>query len=147
VSAVASGLWPADEVARRLIGELIAADGARPELEVDLSWQAGEPWAVRVRFVAADVTWLLGRELLGEGLVRPVGLGDLRVCLDEQDGGLLLDLASPSGCARVWLDAAEVTEFLVATYRVLGPEAAAAVVHAQIDAELAELADWIGGAW
>jgi hypothetical protein len=143
VSATTGGPRPADGVTHWLVGQLIAPNGARKPLDVDLIWEPAEPLCVQVRFVAADVTWLLGRELLGEGLIRPTGYGDVRVA--SQEGAVELQLASPSGCALVRLDAAEVTDFLAATYRVIGPDEAAALVHVQLEAALAALLDQAGG--
>jgi hypothetical protein len=134
---------PVDGVAHWLVGELVGGDGSRTPVDVDLSWEWVDPLTVRIRFVAPDVVWLVGRELLGEGLVRPTGRGDVQVCLLGARAQVWV--SAPDGCADVRLDAAEVTDFLVATYRAVGPDEATAIVHTQLEAGLATLLDQPGG--
>jgi hypothetical protein len=95
-----------------------------------LVYDSADPFAVRVRFggdstddvgaagyCAPDddggVEWLLGRDLLRDGLTAPAGEGDLR--LWPARGGLdvlFLQLRAPSGEALFELSAALVGDFL-----------------------------------
>ena len=145
MSPAVGGRWPepADEVRHWLIGELVAPGGARTPMDVDLAWGRTDPLAVRVVFLEAGKTWLVGRELLGEGLVRRAGGGDVEV--RPCDARVQLLFSAPGGAAVVRFAAAEVMSFLVETYQLVGPDEAAAIVHAQIEASLAVLLGASGG--
>jgi hypothetical protein len=109
--------------------ELVRADVVavvHPESEcvaVTLSWTTAEPYAVAMCFQvgrteAADVTWLVSRELLAEGLAdrAGAGIGDIRI-----ERGLTgpsdvqVTLTTPTGHTAMWFDAEELAEFLEAT--------------------------------
>jgi sporulation and cell division protein SsgA len=113
-----------------------------------LTWQVSNPYAVELLFVAggvkqADVTWLLSRELLAEGLSSEAGWGDVRLGPDPRDpDALVLRLESPAGKARFRFAARPLAEFLDATLRhvPLGWE----LLWVPIDAEITALLE--GGA-
>ncbi|MFB7949199.1 SsgA family sporulation/cell division regulator [Kitasatospora phosalacinea] len=88
------------------------------DIPVRFGYHADDPFAVALEFLgpAAEAgTWLFARDLLWEGLQKPVGLGDvriwppcpchgrphLRIMLQGGDGSILLDL--PVRKVRRWL--------------------------------------------
>lgn len=67
----------------------VELDGAQPvRVELALSWSPRDPYTVRASFQAAGtqkVKWLLGRELLEQGLLFPAGQGDVFLCTNPWD--------------------------------------------------------------
>jgi sporulation and cell division protein SsgA len=86
------------------------------EVPAVLSYAAHDPFAVRIGFGDASgdgVTWLLGRELLADGLQCPAGDGDVRIWPARTSGDVLyLHLRAPSGEALFELSRATVAAFL-----------------------------------
>lgn len=98
------------------------------EVPAVLGYDAGDPWAVLVRFgddgspgsPDDGVEWLLARDLVHAGLSHPVGEGDVRVwpARDAPDV-LFLELRAPSGHALFQVSRRVVTDFLAATERLV----------------------------
>src|SRR5919199_5659930 len=122
------------------------------EVPALLSYDPLDPFAVRIAFgevgpdgddtvssLAEDgVCWLVGRELVEEGLRRPAGDGDVRVWPSVSTADVLfLHLRAPSGEALFELSRAAMAAFLRGTAALvpLGAEAAAL----RIDDELTAL--------
>lgn len=84
---------------------------------VALSWTADEPSIVSATFrvgLQEQKGWVLGRELLGEGLLYPVGMGDVFLTPDPFDPwSVVLVLSSDSGRAGFRMPAEFVSDFLV----------------------------------
>jgi hypothetical protein len=99
------------------------------------------PFAVSTVFHTSegDVTWVFGRDLLEDGLIGPVGQGDVAVWPSHTAGRrvVCLSLASPSGSALLEAAQADVVEFLDATFAItpMGTE----MDELDLDAELLEL--------
>ena len=110
---------------------------------VELTWRASYPYAVELLFMAAhgdahDVSWLVARDLLTEGLYLPTGLGDVHVrphqC-DPETTVLVLD--AHEGRAEFVLDTDVLSDFLQATYEHIPP--GAEYMALDLDTHLARL--------
>jgi len=108
--------------------------GAPSEVSALFSYDARDPYAVRITFGSArdggtdTVTWLIGRELLRAGLDRPTGDGDVRVGPTvARSDVLFLWLRAPSGEALMELSRTELAAFVRGTETVVpfGAEGAA----------------------
>ena len=90
-----------------------------------LSYEVSDPYAVRITFGDVDddggsaepaddgVAWLVGRELLQDGLDRPSGEGDVRLWPAQGSADVLfLHLRAPSGEALFELSRATLAAFL-----------------------------------
>ena len=114
-------------------------------VRADLSYDAGDPYAVSVAFhtgqgAAADVVeWTFARQLLTDGVTAPVGQGDVQVWPSTTAGEqvVCLSLSSPSGKALFEVPVPELVEFLTMTYAAVptGSESE----HVDVDAELEAL--------
>src|SRR5690349_1817800 len=97
--------------------EFVRPDGSMEPMNVDLQYRSDDPHAVTMRFQARDQEsiWLVGRELLADGLLAPTGLGDVRL---RPEGGdvLVLDLFTEDSHAVFHLSAEELDRFLQSTY-------------------------------
>lgn len=97
--------------------EFVRPDGSIEPMNVDLQYRSDDPHAVTMRFQARDQesTWLVGRELLADGLLAPTGLGDVRL---RPEGGdvVVLDLFTEDSHAVFHLSAEELDRFLQSTY-------------------------------
>jgi hypothetical protein len=110
------------------------------EVVADFSYDAGDPFAVRMTFGAAGsgsavVTWLVAREVLWTGLERAAGEGDVRLGPAGPSDVLFLHLGAPSGEALFELSRAALKAFLRGT-AALVPLGAETV---DLDDELAAL--------
>ena len=102
---------------------LVVQGGPSLPVTAGLSYSANDPWAVRVAFRTGGdqdlvVEWMFARQLLNDGLVNPVGEGDVRVWPSLHDGERVVNLAmaSPSGSALFEMDRNGLIEFLQQTY-------------------------------
>jgi hypothetical protein len=97
--------------------EFVRPDGSLEPMNVDLQYRSDDPHAVTMRFQARDQEsiWLVGRELLADGLLAPAGLGDVRL---RPEGGdvLVLELFTEDSHAVFHLSAEELDRFLQSTY-------------------------------
>ncbi|AQS71177.1 SsgA family sporulation/cell division regulator [Streptomyces pactum] len=119
-------------VHKTLVVQLQAGDADRFPVLAHLSYEAADPFALTVVFSHDGrvlARWTLDREMVGEGLTRPVGVGDVR--LRPESRGLwdelrieLLGDARPDGerhRAVVFVWAAAVEAFLRQTHAVVRP--------------------------
>lgn len=100
------------------------------------SYDPEDPYAVTLSFSAESgrwVAWSFARDLVFDGLRRPVGLGDVRVRSDPDL--LIIELESPDGYAVVEMDLAQAESFLAETTKAvpIGEE------RVDMDAFLAEI--------
>jgi hypothetical protein len=80
------------------------------------------PYAVIVQMLTrtGPVRWMFARELLADGRLGVEGPGGAVVVSPAADESeVLIDLSSPAGRALLWTDAAVVSRFLNATYRLV----------------------------
>ncbi|GAB3588935.1 SsgA family sporulation/cell division regulator [Angustibacter peucedani] len=110
-------------------------------LTATLRYEVADPYAVEATFRAGDesISWVLGRDLLSDGLLHECGDGDVRVW-PTTDGGtsvVMLQLSSPDGCALLAADAEGLQAFLARTYDAvpLGYEGD----HIDVDAAITQL--------
>ncbi|MFE1027979.1 SsgA family sporulation/cell division regulator [Streptomyces sp. BB1-1-1] len=119
-------------VHKTLVVQLQAGDADRFPVLAHFAYEAADPFALTVVFSHDGrvlARWTLDREMVGEGLTRPVGVGDVR--LRPESRGLwdelrieLLGDARPDGerhHAVVFVWAAAVEAFLRETHTVVRP--------------------------
>lgn len=107
-------------------------------LTVELCYDPADPFAVHATFRAPDgsVEWVFARDLLADGLERPVGVGDVRVWPAWRDpngsgmptaageGGcdvVCLALVSPDGQALLEIDAWALEGFVRRMHAAVRP--------------------------
>jgi hypothetical protein len=94
-------------------------------VSVELRYDASDPFAVVMDFHADDdeqVEWTFARDLLAEGLISDVGLGDVRI--SPAQGGrrsILIELMAPGGRAVFEASASDVARFLERTHELVMP--------------------------
>ena len=126
-----------DDVDLRLV--VPGDEGLR--LTATLRYEVSDPYAVKATFRAGDeaISWVLGRDLLSDGLMAECGDGDVRVwpTTDGDAEVVMLQLSSPDGCALLAADAHGLEAFLARTYDAvpLGYEGD----HLDVDGALAAL--------
>jgi hypothetical protein len=100
--------------------EFIRPDGTVEPMNVDIQYRSDDPHAVTLRFHTQDQesTWLVGRELLSEGLLSPAGIGDVRLRPHHGDV-LVLELFTEDSHAVFHLSSDELHRFLESTYAVV----------------------------
>jgi hypothetical protein len=105
--------------------EVVGRSEEKLEVEVAFEYSACEPFAVALVFLATSGTirWTMARELLADGLLETVGLGDVHAwpSLDHQGRAvLLLELCGADGTAiLLQCRAREIARFLDASYAVV----------------------------
>jgi Streptomyces sporulation and cell division protein, SsgA len=129
-------------VSQVLMLELVDPSGAVAPLETELSYDPADPLAVSAIFstVAGRVRWTFGRDLLIEGLVEPVGDGDVHVwpCVDNDGNSVvIIELCSPDGEALVQGRTADITAFVERMTRSVAPGAEAALLD--VDAAISAI--------
>lgn len=104
-------------VGTAIVAEFIRPDGSVEPMNVDLHYRSDDPHAVTMRFHTRDQesTWLVGRELLADGLLAPAGFGDVRLRPHHGDV-LVLELLTEDSHAVFHLSADELDRFLESTY-------------------------------
>lgn len=100
------------------------ARGRSIALPADLGYDPADPYAVSVTFGTRDeaVTWLVGRDLLLDGLTDPVGEGDVLLWPSIDDHGrasVVLELCCPNGRMIAQLSTRELSSFLSRTLLVV----------------------------
>jgi hypothetical protein len=115
-------------VTRRVDARLLLSDNCDFDFPTQLHYDAMDPYAVTATFLLAEdleVEWVLARDLLGDGLQRQCGDGDvvLRPSTEADSADVELVLSVPRGHARVTLPAETVAAFLRASHAVVPPGA------------------------
>lgn len=106
---------------------LMSGPTAPLPLVADLRYDTADPYAVQAVFDIDGpdpVRWVFSRDLLDEGLVQPVGDGDVRVepVVDaEGHRSVRLHLRSPGGSAQLDISTDDVLAFLETTYESVPP--------------------------
>ncbi|NLU75257.1 SsgA family sporulation/cell division regulator [Streptomyces sp. HNM0575] len=102
---------------------VLSAECAAP-LRARFTYRATDPFAVQLDFHLATqspVRWIISRELLTTGMVRPVGRGDVRVWPTHGDTQINLRLYSPDGDAVLETAAGPLAEWLERTCLLVPP--------------------------
>jgi hypothetical protein len=109
-------------VASRTVFDFIRPDGTTAPVETELLYQADDPFAVTMKFHAggAVAAWIMGRDLLAEGMIESAGLGDVRV-RPGSGRTLVLELLSDRHVTVFRVPAGTLRKFLDATYRLVPP--------------------------
>jgi hypothetical protein len=99
-------------------------DGRRADVTGELRYCRDDPYAVAATFrvgTEAGVEWLFARDLLMEGLLGHAGDGDVRIAPDDADAdSATIELRGPERSVVLAVATACLTEFLTATYAVVG---------------------------
>ena len=111
-------------IAQDLIAHQVVSAERSRALAARLEYHAAEPYEVRLVFHTDrrdPVTWIFARDLLADGLSRPVGTGDVRIRPTVDGGRHLLSvvLVGESAQALIELPAAEVGAFVLRTLRLV----------------------------
>lgn len=109
-------------VASRTVFDFVRPNGTTAPVETELIYQADDPFAVTMRFHSggAVATWIMGRDLLAEGMTTPTGLGDVRV-RPHAGRTLVLELISDRHVTVFRLPTGTLRKFLDASYRLVPP--------------------------
>ncbi len=102
-------------------------------------YSAHEPLSVVADFTSGGVAvkWVFARELLRDGLERPVGQGDVTCWPGESGRVVCIGLHSPSGEALLEAPADEIEAFLSRSYEVVAD--GAEIQHLDIDGLISDL--------
>ncbi|MFE4574381.1 SsgA family sporulation/cell division regulator [Streptomyces chartreusis] len=124
------------------IMQLVMAPGRVIPVSARFSYHSGDPYSVHASFSVeghAPVSWLFARDLLAEGMVRPSGLGDVRIWPEGagQSGFLCLELSSPEGRALLTAPMEVMSPWLGRTYHLV--PAGAEEASLDLDSELSWL--------
>ncbi len=125
-------------VAQTVMG--LYTDHEHVAVGAELQYHSRDPFAVRVVFTipgSADVEWVFARDLMIGGLLGPAGTGDVQ--LFPTADGLVFELNSPGGQARLLADRDEVTAFCRRMINAVAPDQEH--LYFDIDQEMALLAD------
>jgi hypothetical protein len=101
--------------------ELIQLDDRCVPVDVDLDYDPQEPHAIRISLAlqgSEPVKWVVGRELLSDGLITRTGDGDVRV-MPLSDDAALMEFRSADGEAWFRMPSGEIAEFLQDTFEVV----------------------------
>ncbi|MFS8101847.1 SsgA family sporulation/cell division regulator [Lentzea alba] len=111
-------------VASRTVFDFVRPDGNTAPVETELLYQADDPFAVTMRFHAGGgvATWIMGRDLLAEGMTKATGIGDVRL-RPHASRTLMLELISDRHVTVFRLPTGTLRKFLDATYRLVPPGA------------------------
>ncbi|MEV6241985.1 SsgA family sporulation/cell division regulator [Lentzea sp. NPDC051838] len=109
-------------VASRTVFDFIRPSGATAPVETELIYQSDDPFAVTMKFHAGGsvATWIMGRDLLIEGMTTSSGLGDVRL-RPHSGRTLVLELVSDRHVTVFRLPTGTLRKFLDATYRLVPP--------------------------
>ncbi|WP_432040856.1 SsgA family sporulation/cell division regulator [Streptomyces chartreusis] len=104
--------------------QLVVAPERVIPVSVHLSYHSWDPYSVHASFSVeerAAVNWVFARDLLAEGMVRPSGLGDVRIRPGSagQSGLVFLELSSPDGRALLTVPVGVVAPWLGRTYHLV----------------------------
>ena len=115
--------------------------GRTVRVPTTLSYQSGDPYAISLTFHVpdGDVTWLVARDVVLEGLTHPAGDGDVRVFPsigDDAAAVVVLVFSSPEGDLIAEVSTRELHAFLARTLVLVpkGTESAYLDVDALVDA-------------
>ncbi len=91
----------------------LLADSASLPVNAELEYHTRDPFAVRIVFSIPSspaVEWVFARDLLAQGLNGPAGAGDVQVF--PVRGGVMVELDSPAGSARLLVREGDLARFV-----------------------------------
>lgn len=109
-------------VASRTVFDFVRPNGATAPVETELLYDADDPFAVTMNFHAggAVATWVMGRDLIAEGMTMAAGDGDVRL-RPHAGQVLVLELISDRHVTVLRVPASTLRKFLDASYRLVPP--------------------------
>ncbi|MCR3753618.1 MULTISPECIES: SsgA family sporulation/cell division regulator [Lentzea] len=107
-------------VASRTVFDFVRPNGSTAPVETELLYRSEDPFAVTMRFRAGGsvATWVMGRDLLAEGMSRRAGDGDVRL-RPHSSRVLVLELVSDRHMTVFRVPAGTLRKFLAATDRLV----------------------------
>lgn len=120
----------------------LVTQGGSVHVPAELSYDPADPYAVTATFRADGdaVAWTFSRDLLDEGLLAPVGEGDVAIwpCSDDDGEAVCIALSSPFGQALLEAQRHEVEAFIVRSFNAVprGTESELLDIDGAIDALL-----------
>ena len=111
--------------------QCLDARGRAVDLRAVLGYDPADPWAVQVSFgrPPETVRWLVGRDLLRQGMTEPVGEGDVQLSPSIDESGhatVVVELRSPHGRLVSQVATRDLDSFLARTFAVV-PEGTEAI--------------------
>ncbi len=125
--------------------QLVLSDATVLPVRAEIGFRASDPYTVHATFVGphSASTWLIGRELLVEGLDAtvdaPAGTGDVRVWRDEDPMFVLIALSGVEGSALLASPAGPLEFFAKATNAVVPVGAEGESMESEISTLIAQL--------
>jgi len=124
---------------------LVVPGASALPVRAELRYDVADPYAVQVAFHTGAgngdevVEWTFARQLLGDGVTRASGEGDVQVWPSSAAGEpvVCLSLSSPSGRALFEVPLRALTDFLARTFEAV--PAGRESDHVDLDSELALL--------
>jgi hypothetical protein len=104
--------------------QCLDARGRNIDLPASLTYDAHDPWAVTITFRGPhdEVSWVVGRDLLLQGVTDPAGEGDVLLwpSIDE-DGraAVVIEFCSPDGRLVTQLRTHDLYRFLTRTLAIV----------------------------
>ncbi|WP_157982472.1 SsgA family sporulation/cell division regulator [Nocardiopsis sp. FIRDI 009] len=141
---------PARPLTRHVLG-MVVGPTHDTVTTLALSYDPADPFMVRLGFEPTDPhpdggVWEIDRDVLSQGLIRPSGVGDVRVGPHTRHGrpqsaprGIAVDFFAPGEFGRVVLNQTDLREFLAATYEAV--RAGAEAARLDIEATISRLMD------
>jgi hypothetical protein len=107
-------------LSQELLLQCIDARGRSLDLRTSFDYDPADPWAVSMTFLGPHdrVRWLVGRDLLLQGLTDPAGDGDISLWPSVDDEGraaVVIELRSPQGRLVAQLLTNDLHRFLTRT--------------------------------
>lgn len=130
------------DVAVDLTLECLDAGGHHHQIDTVLAYRCADPYAVTMTFLTGegDLTWTFGRDLLVEGISRPVGDGDVRVAPSISTAGRAVvdvELSSPDGHLVLQAHTTHLRDFVERTTSLVAP--GQETVHLDVDSLIADI--------
>ena len=125
--------------------QLISSDASVIPVSASLSFRTSDPYTVRVVFTGPQTrsTWLLGRELLVQGMLAisdaPAGTGDVQVWRDDDPDFALISLSGVEGSALLAAPTSPLEAFLSRTEQLVPFGSESVRMETEISALIAAL--------
>lgn len=131
-------------IQQMIVADMMAIDGSSfNPVRIHFDWFPTDPLSVIMRFPDHGQEWVVGRELLIDGMTFTVGLGDVTLNPVRVNPELVqvieMRLIGPSQVALFRIDAGELLNFLNATMRVVSLTDEPGVCEKLIDLELTHM--------
>lgn len=99
---------------------ILISDPALPPVHAEFRYRSDDPFAIQL-LLSVDqspaVSWVFGRELLGDGVAGPAGIGDVQIF--PVHDGTVIELRSGEQSARLLAHTPDVSAFLDRSFRLV----------------------------